>query len=166
MSGQRRKRWETAKATHHTGQSLAETELGAGGLGGEPHQAYLPGLAVPTLGGTPGQEAGSGRGGPLDAGDLLPYAERTYDLQELGRRLLRPSRARAPNPLLRQAPERSRSQGHARTRRRCLTEIFRAETGQLDFAGQPGSSRRATSTLGRSLRASGTLVRSAQPHDD
>src|SRR5256885_14279495 len=127
MSGQRRKRRETAKTTPHAGQSLAETELGAGGLGGEPHQAYLPGLAVPTLGGTPGQEAGSGRGGPLDAGDLLPYAERTYDLQEPGRRLFRPSRARAPNPLLRQAPERSRSQGHARTRRRCLTEIFSAE---------------------------------------
>src|SRR6058998_2932294 len=47
-----------------------------------------------------------------------------------------------------------------------LAPIFRAETGQLDFAGQPGSSRRATSTLGRSLRASGTLVRAAQPDDD
>src|SRR2546425_7775835 len=131
MSGQRRKRWETAKATHHTGQSLAETDPGAGRLGGQPHQEHLFGVAVPTPGGTPGQEAGSGRGGPLDAGDLLPYAERTYDLQEPGRRLLRPSRARAPNPLLRQAPERSRSQGHARTRRRCLTEIFRADLKYL-----------------------------------
>src|SRR5207245_2680266 len=105
----------------------AETELCAGGLGGEPHQAYLPGLAVPTPGGTPGQEAGSGRRGALDAGDFLPYAQRPHDLQRLRRRLLRPSRARTPDPVLRQAPGRSRSQGDARIQRPCLTEIFGAE---------------------------------------
>src|SRR5205814_9848390 len=118
---------------------------GAGRLGRQPHQAYLLGLAVPTVGGTPGQEAGSGRGGALDAGDLLPYAERTYDLQGFGRRLLRPSRARTPDPLLRQAPGRSRSQGHARIQRPCLTEIFRAEliTEELRVGGRRLQSTRS-----------------------
>jgi hypothetical protein len=55
-------------AEARAGQSLAEAQLGAGGLGGEPQQEDLSGLAVPAFGRTQRQEANSGGGGPFDAG--------------------------------------------------------------------------------------------------
>jgi len=53
-AGKRRRRGITP------GKSLAETDLGAGRLGGEPYQEYLPGMPIPALGSAPRQEARPG----------------------------------------------------------------------------------------------------------
>ena len=59
---------------------VAETDLGPGGMGGEPHQGHVLGIAVPASGRTSEQKTGSTCGGTVDVGDPLPYAKKAHKL--------------------------------------------------------------------------------------
>ena len=66
----------SAGSPYHARQSVAETDPSAGGLGCEPPQEQLLGLAIPTSSGTPGQETRSHRRRAFHVGNSLLFLER------------------------------------------------------------------------------------------
>src|SRR4051794_22893757 len=78
--GQPPERREEAERPDDQGEPVAAPGVGAGGLGGQPHQEDVPGGDLSSLGQADGEEAGVGGAGPQDPGAGARDAEGRDDL--------------------------------------------------------------------------------------